>query len=71
MWKPQATEGEREYVKKAVNKEELVRMQEEDSTSQKFKKAKESETRKGGIKNFFIKNVEEFGVGYVSERIIK
>ena len=53
--------------KMAADKEELVRLQEEDSTLQKFKEAKGTETRKGY--RIFSKNEEEFGTGYVSERM--
>ena len=49
----------------AVDKEELVRFQKEDSTLQKFKETKGTDTRK----SYRTKNVEEFDTGYVIERM--
>ena len=53
--------------KMAVDKEELVRLQKEDSMLQNFKGTKGTETRKGYRISY--KNVEEFGTWYVSERM--
>ena len=55
--------------KMAVNEEELIRLQEEDSTLQKFKEAKRTKTRKVQYTEFLMKNLEEFANGYVSERM--
>ena len=53
--------------KMVLDREKLVRLQEEDSTFQKFKEAKGTETRKDI--EFLMKNEKEFGAGYVSERV--
>ena len=65
---PKLLEVKEVTSKAAVDKKELVRLQ-EDSTLQKFKYAKGRETKKRDTA-FLTKNEEEFGTGYV-RRMIK
>ena len=53
--------------KMAVDKEELVRLQEEDYKLENLKKQKKLRLERDT--GFLVKNVEEFGTGYVSERM--
>ena len=51
-----------------VDKEELVRLQEEEIYVAKIKRSKRNSDKKRNT-GFLMKNVEEFGTGYVSKRM--